>query len=311
MAQCMAKEPHSPSQRSIRETASAADLLMAGIQIARAGRLNEAAEIFAKAILKDPSSAEAYEALATVLVPLGKLEFAIRAKAKAISLGYNSASSWEMLGEMFVSLGQFADATEAFGTALDLEPDAAELRSKLHTARSRSAAQTRVVSSEPIPSPARPDADLFGPEFLSTDPLPPAWRRVSLGVDAERRNNAFGNSGINLLLGAHLIGSQELAERIPWNNVIINLEQVTGFVVRSRPIYLSLLNRLAVWDYSVRNIEELRRITRSPYVRHFAIGYTPAMTRHLERSAQTTDVTAVSTPAVRPYSRRWLKPAST
>jgi hypothetical protein len=300
------------------ETASAADLLMAGIQIARAGGLNEAAEIFAKAILKDPSSAEAYEALATVLVPLGKLEFAIRAKARAISLGYNSASSWEMLGDMFVSLGQFADATEAFGTALDLEPDAAELRSKLHTARSRSAAQTRVVSSEPIRSPARPDADLFGPEFLSTDPLPPAWRRVSLvtitpdgnphsaafddlvlgldgalkslGVDAERRNNAFGNSGINLLLGAHLIGSQELADRIPWNTVIINLEQVTGFDVRSRPIYLSLLNRLAVWDYSVRNIEELRRITRSPYVRHFAIGYTPAMTRHLERSAQTTDV---------------------
>ncbi len=266
------------------ETASAADLLMAGIQIARAGGLNEAAEIFAKAILKDPSSAEAYEALATVLVPLGKLEFAIRANAKAISLGYNSASSWEMLGDMFVSLGQFADATEAFGTALDLEPDAAELRSKLHTARSRSAAQTRVVSSEPIRSPARPDADLFGPEFLSTDPLPPAWRRVSLvtitpdgnphsaafddlvlgldgalkslGVDAERRNNAFGNSGINLLLGAHLIGSQELAERIPWNTVIINLEQVTGFDVRSRPIYLSLLNRLAVWDYSVRNIED-------------------------------------------------------
>ena len=67
-----------------------------------------------KPILKDPSSTEAYEALATVLVPLGKLEFAIRAKAKAISLGYNSASSWEMLGDMFVSLGQFADATEAF-----------------------------------------------------------------------------------------------------------------------------------------------------------------------------------------------------
>jgi hypothetical protein len=112
----------------------------------------------------------------------------------------------------------------------------------------------------------------------------------SLGVDAERRNNTFGNSGINLVLGAHLIGSQELADRVPWNTVIINLEQVTGFDVRSRPIYLSLLNRLAVWDYSVRNIEELRRLTRSPYVRHFAIGYTPGMTRHIEWPAQTTDV---------------------
>lgn len=300
------------------ETASSADLLIAGLQIARAGGLNEAAEIFAKAILKDASSAEAYEALATVLVPLGKLEFAIRAKAKAISLGYNSASSWEMLGDMFVSLGRFDDAAEAFGTALDLDPHAIELQSKLHGAGSRSPSRTRATSSEAIRSLARPDADLFGPEFLSADPIPPAWRRVSLvtitpdgnphsaafddlssgivgalkslGVDAERRNNTFGNSGINLVLGAHLIGSQELADRVPWNTVIINLEQVTGFDVRSRPIYLSLLNRLAVWDYSVRNIEELRRLTGSPYVRHFAIGYTPAMTRHIEWPAQTTDV---------------------
>ena len=72
--------------------------------------------------------------------------------------------------------------------------------------------------------------------------------------------------------------------------MIINLEQVTGFDVRSRPIYLSLLNCLAVWDYSVRNIEELRRLTRSPYVRHFAIGDTPTTTRHIEWPAQTTDV---------------------
>ncbi len=300
------------------EMASAGDLLIAGLQIARGGELNGAAEIFAKAILKDPSSAEAYEALATVLVPLGKLEFAIRAKAKAISLGYNSASSWEMLGDMFVSIGKLDDAAEAFATALDLEPNASELRDKLRASQSRNPTPGGATSIEATRSSVRRDEDLFGPEFLSADPIPLAWRRVSivtitpdgnphsaafddltlgleaalksLGIEAERRSNTFGGSGINLLLGAHLIDSQELADRVPWNTVIINLEQVAGFDVRARPIYLSLLSRLAVWDYSVRNIDELRRLTKSPYVRHFAIGYTPAMTRHIEASMQPTDV---------------------
>ena len=106
----------------------------------------------------------------------------------------------------------------------------------------------------------------------------------------DRRSNAFESSGINLLLGANLIDSQELADRIPWNTVIINLEQLSGFDVRARPVYLSLLSRLAVWDYSVRNIDELRRITQNPHVRHFSVGYTPEMTRNLRTSEQPVDV---------------------
>ena len=302
------------------ETASATELLLEGLRIARAGELNAAAELFAKAIVKEPDSAEAYEALATVLVPLGQLEFAARAKGKAISLGYNSASSWEMLGDIFVNLGQLDGAEEAYTTALDMEPGAPALHSKLQSAGSQRLARQGATSEVPpaVQPAARADADLFGLDFLSTDLIPPAWRQVSivtitpdgnphsaafddlalgfegalrsLGVDVQRKTNALGNSGVNLLLGAHLIDSQELADRIPRNTVIINLEQVAGFDVRSRPVYLSLLSRLAVWDYSVRNIDELRRLTGSRYVRHFSIGYTPEMTRHLPQSVQTTDV---------------------
>ncbi|SFV34658.1 hypothetical protein [Hyphomicrobium facile] len=301
--------------------ASATELLLEGLQVARAGALDAAAELFAKAIVKEPDAAEAYEALATVLIPMGQLEFAARAKGKAISLGYNSASSWEMLGDIFTNLGQFDGAAEAYSTALGLEPNALALHSKLQSAVSQRSARLKFASAAPPPAvqpAALPDADLFGLEFLSNDLIPPAWRQVtivtitpdgnphsaafddltlgfegafrSLGVDVQRKTNALGNAGVNLLLGAHLIDSQELADRIPSNTVIINLEQVTGFDVRSRPVYLSLLSRLAVWDYSVRNIEALRRLTGSRYVRHFSIGYTPEMTRDLPPTTQTTDV---------------------
>ena len=299
--------------------ASATELLFHGLQVARSGELDAAAELFAKAILKEPDSADAYEALATVLIPLGKLEFAARAKGKAISLGYNSAPSWEMLGDILAALEQVDGAVEAFTTALELDPASALLQAKLQGAVARRSGLQQPAAPSRVAEPAaRPDADLFELDFLSTDLIPPAWRRVSLvtispdgnphsagfddlaigfesglrslGVDVQRKTNALETSGINLLLGAHLIDTQELADRVPLNTVIVNLEQVTGFDVRSRPIYLSLLSRLAVWDYSVRNIDELRRLTGSPYVRHVSIGYVPELTRALPPSAQPIDV---------------------
>ncbi|MET0640072.1 MAG: tetratricopeptide repeat protein, partial [Hyphomicrobium sp.] len=236
------------------------------------------------------------------------------AKAKAISLGYNSASSWEMLGDMLVGLGKFRDAADAFKSAIDIDPNLLDLRLKLDNA---------VARNQDAPSPAnaaraRDDADLFGPDFLSAEPLPAAWRHVSivtiqpegnphtaafsdlttsfehalrsLGIEVERRSNVPSTTGINLLFGAHLIGSQELADRIPANTIIINLEQISGFDVQGRPTYLSLLRRLPVWDYSHRNIEGLRRLTKNPYIRHFSVGYVPEMTRSLRSTEQTTDV---------------------
>ncbi len=306
-----------PAPQKSADGAPATELLFAGLQMARSGRLADAAEIFAQAILKDPQSAEAYEALATVLVPMGRLEFASKAKAKAISLGYNSAPSWEMLGDMLFGLGQFNDAAEAFRTALQLDPAAPEVLAKLDAACSN-VTNAPQPQSPPASSARGADADLFGPEFLSDDILPPAWRRVaivtiepegnphsaafedlasgfecalrSLGATVERRRNALDSAGVNLLLGAHLIGSQDLADQIPGNTVIVNLEQLSGFDVSSRPAYLSLLRRLAVWDYSLRNIDELRRITQNPRVRHFSIGYTREMTRNLVSPEQPVDV---------------------
>ncbi|MBN9281502.1 MAG: tetratricopeptide repeat protein, partial [Hyphomicrobium denitrificans] len=110
---------------------SALDLLKLGIENAKMGQLNAAADVLAQSILKDPQSAEAHDALATVLLALDNIEYACKAKAKAVGLGNNSAADWELLGDMFVALGQADDAAQAFGTALALQPGgSAELERK-------------------------------------------------------------------------------------------------------------------------------------------------------------------------------------
>jgi tetratricopeptide (TPR) repeat protein len=292
------------------ETATAGDLVLFGLQIARSGDLHQAAEIFANAILKDAEMAEAYEALSTVLVPLGQVEFAAHAKAKAIVLGYNSASSWEMLGDMLQSLGKFPDAAEAFKSALELgENPSSRMKLEAVLDRGSDARTDRHLDSA---------AAATGLEFLSVASIPPAWRRVSivtispegnphtaafddlvtafesglnsLGIDVERRKNIFDPRGVNLLFGAHLIGSQGMAQRVPPNSVIVNLEQIKGFDVAAQPVYLGLLRRLPVWDYSHRNIEALRDLTHSSLIRHVGIGYVQSMTRSVGASEQATDV---------------------
>ncbi|HVZ03314.1 tetratricopeptide repeat protein [Hyphomicrobium sp.] len=312
---------HSGNGQSERATppiadASSDDLLQLGLQNAKMGQLNAAADLLARAILKDPLSADAHEALATVMLALDNIEFACKAKAKAVGLGYNSAADWELLGDMFVALNQPDDAAQAFSTALALHTDSApELERKLRiTAQASSFALPDIRPADPgIPNLA----DLARVEEQKSADIPPAWKRVNLitiepadnphtaafsdlassfesalrtlGIDVHVRKNEVGLEGINLVFGAHLIGSQESADRLPPNTVIVNLEQLRGFNVAARPIYNGLLRRLAVWDYSPRNIEQIKSLMRNPNVSHFGIGYTPEMTRRIS-SEQTTDV---------------------
>jgi hypothetical protein len=297
--------------------ASAYDLLQLGLQSAKMGNLNAAADALAQSILKDPFSGEAHEALATVLLALDNLEFACKAKAKAVGLGYNSPADWELLGDMFVALGQPGDAARAFDTALALQPGSPELERKLRitTEASKAMAASNADAAPALPNIA--DLALSGPLSVGTVPIPAAWRRVnlvtiepagnphtaafhdltssfenalqSLGISVHVRKNEVGLEGMNLLFGGHLIATQENADRIPHNTVIVNLEQLRGFNIGARPIYTSLLRRLAIWDYSARNIEQTKSLMHNPYVSRFGIGYTPEMTRHVP-SSQTTDV---------------------
>lgn len=298
-------------------TATASELLHLGLQNAKTGEFHAAADFLARATLKDPQSADAYEALATVMLALDNIEFACKAKAKAVGLGYNSAADWELLGDMFVALGQADDAAQAFGTALALLPEGqSALEQKLRvTAQASSFAASRATA----PPPGLPSlGDLaLADEQIASDEIPAIWRRVnlvtiepadnphtaafsdltaafetalrSLGITVHVRANEVGLEGVNLLFGAHLIGSQESADRIPHNTVIVNLEQLRGFNIADRSIYTSLLRRLAVWDYSRRNIAQVKSLMHNSRITHFGIGYTPEMTRTLP-DQKTTDV---------------------
>lgn len=280
---------------------SALDLLKLGIENAKLGQLNAAADVLAQSILKDPLSAEAHDALATVLLALDNIEYACKAKAKAVGLGNNSAADWELLGDMFVALGQADDAAQAFGTALALQPGGSpELERKLQIVAAASSFAAPQANAAAIPAdvPAawhnvnlvtiEPEGN---PHTASFSDLVSSFESAlrALGITVRTRKNEVGVEGVNLLIGAHLIASPESADRIPPNTVIVNLEQLRGFNIGARPVYAGLMRRLAVWDYSPRNIAQIKSLMRTPYVSRFKIGYTPEMTR-CQPQTPTTDV---------------------
>jgi hypothetical protein len=280
---------------------SALDLLKLGIENAKMGQLNAAADVLAQSILKDPQSAEAHDALATVLLALDNIEYACKAKAKAVGLGNNSAADWELLGDMFVALGQADDAAQAFGTALALQPGGSpELERKLQIVAAASSFAAPAANAAAIPAdiPAawhnvnlvtiEPEGN---PHTASFSDLVSSFESAlrALGITVRTRKNEVGVEGVNLLIGAHLIASPESADRLPANTVIVNLEQLRGFNIGARPVYAGLMRRLAVWDYSPRNIAQIKSLMRTPYVSRFKIGYTPEMTR-CQPQTPTTDV---------------------
>lgn len=285
---------------------SAAEFLQLGRQSAMIGDLYPAAEALAQSILMDPNSAEAHDALASVMLALDNVEFACKAKAKAVGLGKNSAADWDMLGDMFVALGQADDAAQAFGTALALAPDSTEIKHKFRITTDAANAESGATSSVPVMAQAaNPRAIPVGWRVVNlvtmvpeNNPHTSAFNDLiagfdsaltALGITVRIRRNEVGLEGINLLFGGHLIESEDHAARVPHNTVIVNLEQLRGFNIGARPVYTGLLRRLAVWDYSARNIEQLEKLIRNPHVTRFQIGYTPGMTRDLA-AAQTTDV---------------------
>ncbi len=102
--------------------------------------------------------------------------------------------------------------------------------------------------------------------------------------------NRFSKRWANVVFGAHLIDTRELAAGMPPNSVIVNLEQLRGSKLESNPAYVDLLTRLPVWDYSARNIAELRALTGNTRIARLGIGYVPQMRRLTVPEVQPTDV---------------------
>ena len=77
--------------------------------------------------------------------------------------------------------------------------------------------------------------------------------------------------------------------KLPADAILYNFEQLREGYPWFQARYLALLRRFRVWDYSIRNIEYLRRSNTSPGARHIPVGYVPQLSR-VESIAQDIDV---------------------
>lgn len=72
-----------------------------------------------------------------------------------------------------------------------------------------------------------------------------------------------------IVLGAHLI------ESVPAGSIIYNLEQITPESPLVNDTYINILKNNRVWDYSKRNIQELKKLGIEAI--HMPIGYHPIL----------------------------------
>ena len=92
-----------------------------------------------------------------------------------------------------------------------------------------------------------------------------------------------------VVLGANLLTSEE-APLLPPGTVVYNLEQIGQSSSWCSPLYLELLQRHEVWDYSARNIASLSALSICPAAKHVPIGYVPELTRIKPAATQDIDV---------------------
>jgi len=111
-----------------------------------------------------------------------------------------------------------------------------------------------------------------------------------LGIRTEVVRNKLSKHGMNVVFGAHLIDSRAVADSLPANTVLVNLEQLRGNKLEAQSIYADLMQRFAVWDHSRRNIAELRALTGNRRVHRLGIGFVPEMQRIAPAAEQPTDV---------------------
>jgi hypothetical protein len=125
----------------------------------------------------------------------------------------------------------------------------------------------------------------------------PTWREgiealhygiAELGIEIPVRENYFGPDATPIVFGAHHL-SEGGERKLPADAILYNFEQLREGYPWFQARYLALLRRFRVWDYSIRNIEYLRRSNTSPGARHIPVGCVPQLSR-VESIAQDIDV---------------------
>jgi tetratricopeptide (TPR) repeat protein len=112
------------------------EALKAARQAADAGRFDEAAAMYERAITTSPDSAWLYRELAAVERKAGRSDASLAHLRKAVSVDPSEARGFVQLGELLEERGDFAGAVNAYAKAEALEPGD-EARARVQAARSR------------------------------------------------------------------------------------------------------------------------------------------------------------------------------
>ncbi len=111
---------------------------------------------------------------------------------------------------------------------------------------------------------------------------------AALGAQVDTSvNQPLMGEGINVLVGAHLIGP---GYPLPDNCIVFNVEQVRSGRYAQPTHYLELLKRFLVLDYSLRNIQHMRQRTGNEHVYLCKLGTVPALSRITSAPEQDVDV---------------------
>jgi hypothetical protein len=112
---------------------------------------------------------------------------------------------------------------------------------------------------------------------------------ASLGVEAPIVRDSWDIRGTPVVLGAHLLLDYPQRNPLPDDAILYNLEQVDPDSDHFPQVYLDLLRRYRIWDYSPRNIEQLESMG-VPDAQLCQIGFAPELVRIPDRAHQDIDV---------------------
>lgn len=107
----------------------AVDYNAEGKQMAKAGKMEEAAALFEKAVQADPDNFNAWNNLGLALRKIGRPEDAVRAYQHAITVKPDFALVYKNLGIVYEQMDRKKDAADAYRKYAELNPSAADARS--------------------------------------------------------------------------------------------------------------------------------------------------------------------------------------
>ncbi len=110
-----------------------------------------------------------------------------------------------------------------------------------------------------------------------------------MGFISEHTENLFIDDGVNIILGAHLLTADQIAN-IPESSIIYNFEQITDSSTWMTPEFLGLFQKFDIWDYSTGNIDALTRKGVAGRVTHVPLGYAEILRRIPKPEQQDIDV---------------------